>query len=91
MFLYTCTILSIFRAFSNASFAKHVIGIGESQLESGYIDGDFIIGALFPIHEQPLLRNSSGSPLTCGRIREQYGIQRVEAAFFAIDSINKLV
>lgn len=65
-------------------------GIGEKQQKSGYIDGDFIIGALFPIHERPLL-NGNNDSLACGVIRERYGIQRIEAAFFAVDTINKYV
>ncbi|XP_065222322.1 metabotropic glutamate receptor 1-like [Planococcus citri] len=65
-----------------------VPGIGEKQKRSGFIEGDFIIGALFPVHEQPLLKAGGTDPLKCGEIRERFGIQRIEAAFFAIESIN---
>ncbi|KAK8726660.1 hypothetical protein OTU49_009979, partial [Cherax quadricarinatus] len=34
-------------------------------------------------------KQKSAFTLTCGEIREQYGIQRVEAAFMAIDKINE--
>nr|XP_022336894.1 metabotropic glutamate receptor 6-like [Crassostrea virginica]XP_022336895.1 metabotropic glutamate receptor 6-like [Crassostrea virginica] len=42
------------------------------------IDGDFIVGALFPIHD---CRN--------GQINEQDGIQILEAAVFALEEVNK--
>lgn len=41
------------------------------------IDGDFIVGALFPIHD---CRN--------GQINEQDGIQILEAAVFALGEVN---
>ncbi len=56
----------------------------KAQPKSGFLPGDFIIGALFPIHRKPL----EGHDYTCGNI-QQYGIQRVETAFYAIDLINK--
>lgn len=91
MLIYSLTLFFVLRALLvEASFKNSPKSrIGESQLMSGYIDGDFIIGALFPVHEQPLLYDNEGGSLGCGRIRERYGIQRVEAALFAIDSINK--
>ncbi|XP_078618482.1 metabotropic glutamate receptor 1-like [Branchiostoma floridae x Branchiostoma japonicum] len=51
------------------------------------MEGDLIIGALFSIHEKP--RGPAGiSARECGDIREQYGIQRVEAMFQTLDRIN---
>lgn len=47
--------------------------------------GDFIIGALIPVHEQPTLTSRKGE---CGRIRDQYGVQRVEALLYMLDKIN---
>lgn len=47
--------------------------------------GDFIIGALIPVHEQPTLTSKKGE---CGRIRDQYGVQRVEALLYMLDKIN---
>uniref|UniRef100_A0A4W3GH12 Metabotropic glutamate receptor 2 n=1 Tax=Callorhinchus milii TaxID=7868 RepID=A0A4W3GH12_CALMI len=47
------------------------------------IEGDLVIGGLFPVHEK-------GNGLEdCGRINEQRGIQRLEAMLFALDEINK--
>ncbi|CAN0226067.1 unnamed protein product [Lampetra planeri] len=49
-------------------------------------DGDLIIGALFSVHHQPPA--DKVSERKCGEIREQYGIQRVEAMFHTLDRIN---
>ena len=46
------------------------------------LDGDVIFGGLFPMHEM----GQAGS--LCGAIKEQKGIQRLEAMLFAIDKIN---
>ncbi|KAG7265840.1 hypothetical protein CRUP_010482 [Coryphaenoides rupestris] len=50
------------------------------------MDGDVIIGALFSVHHQPSAERVAERK--CGEIREQYGIQRVEAMFHALDRIN---
>lgn len=50
------------------------------------IPGDLVIGALFPVHHAPSAKQAQYR--ACGEIREQYGIQRVEAAFQTIDTIN---
>nr|XP_055028859.1 metabotropic glutamate receptor 1b isoform X2 [Misgurnus anguillicaudatus] len=50
------------------------------------MDGDIIIGALFSVHHQPAA--DKVAERTCGEIREQYGIQRVEAMFYTLDRIN---
>lgn len=50
------------------------------------IPGDLVIGALFSMHHAPTLKEAQTR--RCGDIREQYGIQRVEAAFMTIDQIN---
>ncbi|XP_076834983.1 metabotropic glutamate receptor 1-like isoform X2 [Brachyhypopomus gauderio] len=50
------------------------------------MDGDIIIGALFSVHHQPSAENVAER--TCGEVREQYGIQRVEAMFHTLDRIN---
>ncbi|NXC48457.1 GRM1 protein, partial [Penelope pileata] len=49
-------------------------------------DGDVIIGALFSVHHQPPAEKVPERK--CGEIREQYGIQRVEAMFHTLDKIN---
>uniref|UniRef100_UPI00358EEBF4 metabotropic glutamate receptor 3-like isoform X2 n=1 Tax=Myxine glutinosa TaxID=7769 RepID=UPI00358EEBF4 len=46
------------------------------------VDGDVIIGGLFPVHEK-----GSGAQ-DCGRINEARGIQRLESMLFALDQIN---
>lgn len=50
------------------------------------IPGDLVLGILVPVHERPSPKQAQTR--TCGAVREQYGIQRVEAAFRTIDSIN---
>ncbi|OCT96228.1 hypothetical protein XELAEV_18013903mg [Xenopus laevis] len=51
-----------------------------------YMAGDIIIGALFSVHHQPTV--DKVHERKCGEIREQYGIQRVEAMLHALDRIN---
>ncbi|XP_016150527.1 metabotropic glutamate receptor 1-like [Sinocyclocheilus grahami] len=50
------------------------------------MDGDVIIGALFSVHHQPSAERVADRK--CGDVREQYGIQRVEAMFYTLDRIN---
>ena len=49
--------------------------------------GDFTIGALIPVHEQPEFTTGAGRK-KCGMIRDQYGVQRVEALLYMLDKIN---
>ncbi|KAF7270842.1 hypothetical protein GWI33_016204 [Rhynchophorus ferrugineus] len=72
---------------------SHAISVYISHQDkriSAYISGDFIIGALFPLHHQPSTKTQMGSnsEIKCGAIRELYGIQRVEVALQTLDSIN---
>ncbi|XP_051916201.1 metabotropic glutamate receptor 3 [Hippocampus zosterae] len=47
------------------------------------MEGDLVLGGLFPVHEK-------GSGMEeCGRVNEDRGIQRLEAMLFAIDAINR--
>ncbi|XP_061085298.1 metabotropic glutamate receptor 3-like isoform X1 [Conger conger] len=46
------------------------------------IDGDLVLGGLFPVHEK-----GQGAD-ECGRVNEGRGIQRLEAMLFAVDRIN---
>ena len=46
------------------------------------LPGDIILGGLFPMHE----KGTGGQ--NCGDIKEEKGIQRVEAMLYAIDRIN---
>ncbi|XP_068109109.1 metabotropic glutamate receptor 2 [Hyperolius riggenbachi] len=47
------------------------------------IEGDLVIGGLFPVHEK------GGLGSECGRMNEHRGLQRLEAMLFALDAINK--
>uniref|UniRef100_A0A674C239 Metabotropic glutamate receptor 1 n=1 Tax=Salmo trutta TaxID=8032 RepID=A0A674C239_SALTR len=58
---------------------------GSSRLVAR-MDGDIIIGALFSVHHQP--STEQVAERKCGEVREQYGIQRVEAMFHTLDRIN---
>ncbi|VUZ42520.1 unnamed protein product, partial [Hymenolepis diminuta] len=51
------------------------------------IPGDIMIGALFPIHEQPTVVTAFSRQ--CGSVREQYGIQRLEMLIRSIQEINE--
>lgn len=49
------------------------------------LNGDVILGGIFPMHEQV-----SGNPdYPCGAVKEEKGVQRLEAMLYAIDEINK--
>ncbi|XP_039287871.1 metabotropic glutamate receptor 1-like [Nilaparvata lugens] len=56
------------------------------QRISAVLNGDFMLGALFSIHHQP---KQKGNTLLCGKIREMYGIQRIEVTFHTLDIINR--
>uniref|UniRef100_H3CYH7 Glutamate receptor, metabotropic 8b n=1 Tax=Tetraodon nigroviridis TaxID=99883 RepID=H3CYH7_TETNG len=47
------------------------------------VDGDIILGGLFPVHA----RGERGIP--CGELKKEKGIHRLEAMLFAVDLINK--
>ncbi|XP_064297466.1 metabotropic glutamate receptor 5 isoform X2 [Phalacrocorax carbo] len=51
-----------------------------------HMSGDIIIGALFSVHHQPTV--DKVHERKCGEVREQYGIQRVEAMLHTLDRIN---
>lgn len=46
------------------------------------MDGDLVIGGLFPVHEK------GDGMEDCGKINEERGIQRLEAMLLALDEIN---
>lgn len=71
------------------SYAGLELNIDESQNKVGFVTGDFIIGALFSIRHNAEF--SFGQPMRCGKIRDQYGMQRVEAALWTINNINRFV
>lgn len=53
-------------------------------MKSGFIPGDYIIGALFPVHY-----SFDDEDFQCRGVSEYDGIQAVEAALFAVDMINR--
>ena len=57
-----------------------------TQRKTAILEGDITIGYLFSMHEQP--DQKSAHMRTCGRIWEEYGIQRAEATFQTIERIN---
>jgi metabotropic glutamate receptor 1 len=54
--------------------------------------GDLMVGALIPVHEQPSFGDNEEAKIgfmrKCGVIRDQYGVQRVEALLYILDKIN---
>ncbi|XP_006008593.1 metabotropic glutamate receptor 1 [Latimeria chalumnae] len=62
------------------------LSMASSQRSVARMDGDVIIGALFSVHHQPPAEKVPERK--CGEVREQYGVQRVEAMFYALDKIN---
>ena len=71
-------LLPLYLPFSLALEPEPILDIKEIRLP-----GDIILGGLFPMHE----KGTGG--LTCGDIKEEKGIQRVEAMLYAIDLINE--
>ena len=49
---------------------------------SAFVEGDIILGGLFPVHEH----GSGIEP--CGRVQMERGIQRMEAMLYALDDVN---
>ena len=50
------------------------------------VDGDIILGALFPVHRQPQMKHAFTRQ--CGPIWEQYGMHRIEVFLKTLDEIN---
>lgn len=46
--------------------------------------GDIVLGGIFPMHEQ----NINNPEYPCGMVKEEKGIQRLEAMMYALDKIN---
>ncbi|XP_040269710.1 metabotropic glutamate receptor 8 [Bufo bufo] len=60
----------------------HTVG-SQEYAHSIRVEGDIILGGLFPVHS----RGERGVP--CGELKKEKGIHRLEAMMFAIDQINK--
>ncbi|XP_030072681.1 metabotropic glutamate receptor 8 [Microcaecilia unicolor] len=56
---------------------------GQENIHSIRIEGDIILGGLFPVHS----RGDKGVP--CGDLKKEKGIHRLEAMLYAVDQINK--
>ena len=78
-------LFTLFCLFTFVSSSRNLADVTalSSQSKQIVIRGDIMIGGLFPMHEK-----GSGSDV-CGAIKEDKGIQRVEAMLFALDRINR--
>ncbi|XP_044227308.1 glutamate receptor, metabotropic 5a [Thunnus albacares] len=68
---------------------KSRVGVNAQNNERrvlAHFPGDIIMGALFSVHHQPPA--DKVHERKCGAVREQYGIQRVEAMMHTLDRIN---
>lgn len=68
---------------------KHLdVAFSVGEHAAARIDGDVILGGLFPVHNKGL--GTASSAASCGgEIQPDRGIQRLEAMLFTIDHINK--
>lgn len=57
--------------------------VGQEYAHSIRVEGDIILGGLFPVHS----RGERGVP--CGELKKEKGIHRLEAMMYAVDQINK--
>jgi hypothetical protein len=89
LFPITLIYLSLLQSGSEVHCEAGVLPQHEHEQEriSALLKGDCIIGALFSVHHQPKQKRA-GNTLKCGRVREMYGIQRIEVTFQTIDRIN---
>ncbi|XP_011868569.1 PREDICTED: metabotropic glutamate receptor 7-like isoform X2 [Vollenhovia emeryi] len=58
---------------------------GEDGSKLIRIGGDIILGGIFPMHEQVA---SSIGQSPCGAVKEEKGVQRLEAMLYVLDQIN---
>ena len=61
------------------------VGVGRKRHVAA-VDGDIILGALFPVHRQPPMKTAYTR--NCGEIWEQYGMHRIEIFLRTLDRIN---
>uniref|UniRef100_A0A8D3CLI2 Metabotropic glutamate receptor 1 n=1 Tax=Scophthalmus maximus TaxID=52904 RepID=A0A8D3CLI2_SCOMX len=82
-------IVLILTLYSSSLGLRERVGVNGQNNERRvltHIPGDIIIGALFSVHHQPPA--DKVHERKCGAVREQYGIQRVEAMMHTLDRIN---
>ena len=72
---------------TNVSSAKTAGAVRHGVKRFARMDGDIILGALFPIHREPKV--SSSYTRQCGPIWEQYGMHRFEVFLRTVDQINR--
>uniref|UniRef100_A0A7N8YJ37 Metabotropic glutamate receptor 1 n=1 Tax=Mastacembelus armatus TaxID=205130 RepID=A0A7N8YJ37_9TELE len=85
LWLPTCFFRVLVLSHSSSISERSVVPRAASR-SVARMDGDVIIGALFSVHHQPSAEKVAERK--CGDVREQYGIQRVEAMFHTLDRIN---
>lgn len=73
----TCCFLLLISIASPVAQAKD-----KEKLKMVTLDGDVIFGGMFPMHER-------GGESPCGTIKEEKGIQRMEAMLYALGKINE--
>ncbi|XP_075448672.1 metabotropic glutamate receptor 5 isoform X2 [Ascaphus truei] len=86
MVLHFLCIILLLKEDDYGSFGFMVSAQTNERRVVSHMSGDIIIGALFSVHHQPTV--DKVHERKCGEIREQYGIQRVEAMLHALDRIN---
>ena len=57
-----------------------------AKRRNAVLEGDILLGALFPVHRQPSLKTAYTRQ--CGEIWEQYGMHRIEVFLKTLDEIN---
>ncbi|XP_068507059.1 metabotropic glutamate receptor 8-like isoform X6 [Syngnathus scovelli] len=79
-----CYLLPAFLMMKSCLLAGSAVSSPDAELaRSIRLDGDIILGGLFPVHA----RGERGQ--SCGELKKEKGIQRLEAMLFAIDLVNK--
>ncbi|XP_026089058.1 metabotropic glutamate receptor 1 isoform X3 [Carassius auratus] len=84
--LFLCLFLPTLSSHALGNIYKRSVVQRAAARSVARMDGDVIIGALFSVHHQPSAERVADRK--CGDVREQYGIQRVEAMFYTLDRIN---
>lgn len=85
------TYLALFYVLSNFFCTTHSQNNITKPI-SAILPGDFIVGVLLSVHHQPSPLQASQRKIgqvSCGEVREHYGIQRTEAVIQTIDEINE--